>query len=266
MVIKKMNDVNLLISNGVNVEKSLELLGNMETYNETLVDFLNAIFEKMTKIKLYKDSLNMPDYAILVHSLKSDARYLGFDKLANISYQHELESKANNSSYVNNNFKELANEAGRVVILVQEYLGKKPVSKQDTNVNPVEIIDNALLVVDDSDLMQNFIEKLFRDKFQVIMAKDGKEAIDLVKGNNNDKIQGMLLDLNMPNVNGFEVLEYFRNNNLFNIIPVSIITGSDSKEIITKAFNYPIVDMITKPFTESSVKTIVEKTVANKNN
>lgn len=259
-----MNDVNLLIRNGVNVNKSLEILETMEMYNETLVDFLNAIFEKMTKIKLYKDSQNMPDYAILVHSLKSDARYLGFDKLANIAYQHELESKANNIIYVNNNFMELANEAGRVAILVEEYLGKRPVASSSDSKN-VEIISNAILIVDDSDLMQNFIKKIFVDKYQVITAKDGKEAIDIISGNNNDKILCMLLDLNMPKVNGFEVLDYFKEKNLFNIVLVSIITGADSKDIITRAFSYPIVDMLTKPFAEPSVQTIVEKTIAKKN-
>jgi putative two-component system response regulator len=65
----------------------------------------------------------------------------------------------------------------------------------------------------------------------------------------------------MPNIDGFAVLEYFKENNLFNKIPVAIITGDDSKEAIEKAFKYPIVDMLNKPFNEKDVKIIVEKTV-----
>lgn len=258
-----MKDVNLLINNGVNVEKSLELLGNMETYNETLVDFLNAVFDKMTKIKLYKDSHNMPDYAILVHSLKSDARYLGFDKLADIAYQHELESKAHNQEFVNNNFNELVTEAARIVNLVREYLGQIPTKAKEEKPE-LTITRDALLVVDDSSLMQNFIEKIFSEKYQVIIAVDGKEALDIIKENKSEMIVGMLLDLNMPNINGFEVLDYLKANNLFEVIPVSIITGADSRETITKAFSYPIIDMLSKPFTELSVKTIVEKTINHK--
>ena len=49
-----MKDVNLLISNGVNIEKSLELFGDMETYNDTLHDFLNEVEGKLAKIKAYK--------------------------------------------------------------------------------------------------------------------------------------------------------------------------------------------------------------------
>ena len=68
----------------------------------------------------------------------------------------------------------------------------------------------------------------------------------------------------MPNVNGFTVLDYFKSNNLFDKIPVSIITGINDKETIEKAFMYPIVDMLQKPFNESSVKNVVEKTIARK--
>ena len=71
----------------------------------------------------------------------------------------------------------------------------------------------------------------------------------------------MFLDLNMPNVDGFQVLDYFKEKNLFNKIPVSIITGDDSKEAIDRAFTYPIIDMLNKPFNEMNVKVIVEKTI-----
>ena len=51
-----MKDVSLLTSNGVNVEKSLELFGDMETYNDTLHDFLNEVEGKLAKIKTYKET------------------------------------------------------------------------------------------------------------------------------------------------------------------------------------------------------------------
>ena len=66
----------------------------------------------------------------------------------------------------------------------------------------------------------------------------------------------------MPNVNGFEVLNYLKANDLFVKYPVSIITGADDKDTITKAFNYQIVDMLQKPFNERDVKRIVERTIS----
>jgi CheY-like chemotaxis protein len=257
-----MKDVNLLISNGVDINSSLELFGDMETYNETLEDFLASAEEKLQQIQTYKETSDMPNYAILVHSLKSDSKYLGFTKLAELSYQHEMESKANNFNYVYDNYNELMTEANRIVNLVKQYLGKEyeKVTNEPAK-QPIKIKDKAILVVDDSTLVRNLIQKVFNDQFEVILASDGKEALDFIETNNIDNVLGVLLDLNMPNVNGFEVLEYFKNNNLFTKIPVAIVTGDDSKETVNKAFAYPIVDVLNKPFNERDIKRIVTNIV-----
>ena len=211
-----MKDVNLLISNGVDINSSLELFGDMETYNETLEDFLASAEEKLQQIQTYKETSDMPNYAILVHSLKSDSKYLGFTKLAELSYQHEMESKANNFNYVYDNYNELMTEANRIVNLVKQYLGKEyeKVTNEPAK-QPIKIKDKAILVVDDSTLVRNLIQKVFNDEFEVILASDGKEALDFIETNNTDNVLGVLLDLNMPNVDGFEVLEYFKNTSCY---------------------------------------------------
>ena len=119
----------------------------------------------------------------------------------------------------------------------------------------------SLIFVYDSAVIKNFISKIFNNQFEVLVANDGTEALQLIANNQGIKIVGMLLDLNMPNFNGFQVLEYFRNNNLFDLIPVSIITGVGDDELVAKAFNYPIVDVLRKPFNERDIKEVVEKTV-----
>lgn len=250
-----MKDVNTLTSNGVNVEGSLELFGDMETYDETLIDFLETIDEKLSNIKKYKEVADMPNYAILVHSLKSDSRYLGFTKLAELSYQHELESKANNMLFVYNNYEELMNEANRILKVVQTYLGKETASATPEPI-ATEKRDKTVLVVDDSNMIRNLIIKMFANEFEILEANDGQEALEIIQ-NTNQKLYGMLLDLNMPNVNGFAVLEYFQQNKLFTQIPVAIITGDDSRETVQKAFTYPIVDVLAKPFNERDVKRVV---------
>lgn len=257
-----MKDVNLLIENGTNVKKALELFGDMETYDETLSTFLSEVPDKLQKIKNYKEVGDMANYAILVHSLKSDARYFGFEKLAEVAYEHELKSKANDMYYVTEHYDELMTEANRVVNLVKKYMGVGTVS-EDSYKKPISH-DKAILVVDDSNLIRNFILKIFKDDFEVIVANDGKEALDILNDNEkNGNIKAMLLDLNMPNVNGFEVLDYFKRNDLFKKYPTSIITGVDDKESIEKAYKYPIIDILLKPFNERDVKKILEKTLNN---
>ena len=255
-----MKDVNILIEAGVDVKKSLELFGDMETYNETLETFLQEVEPKLKKLQEYKEIGDMANYAIQVHSLKSDARYFGFTTLADLAYKHEMESKANNMYFVTSNFEDLMQEANKIVNLVKKYMGRE-YKEEEIKVETKEK-DKAILVVDDSNIIRSFIDKIFKNDFDVIIASDGKEALDIL--NNPDeraRIKAILLDLNMPNVNGFEVLDYFQEKDMFKKFPVSIITGVDDKESIAKAFKYPIVDMLTKPFNERDVKAILEKTL-----
>ena len=117
-------DTTILINNVIDINKGLELLGDMDMYNETLGDFLDESETRIPNIVAYYNAGDMPNYAILVHAMKSDSKYLGFDKLAELSYNHEMASKEGNTAYVSQNFNELLEEANRIVRLVKEYLGR----------------------------------------------------------------------------------------------------------------------------------------------
>lgn len=117
-----MRDVSILTDNGVNIESALELLGDLEFYDETIEGFIEEQKERLPKIKEYLDNLDMENYAILVHAMKSDSKYLGFTKLAELSYEHEIASKANNVDEVKKNYNELIEEANRINKIALKYL------------------------------------------------------------------------------------------------------------------------------------------------
>lgn len=255
-----MKDINFLRSNNVNVDQSLQILGDVDTYNEVIKEFYNGVDEKLKLIETYKNNNDLANYAIYAHSLKSDARYLGFANLASISYNHEMESKAGNISYVNDHYNELIEEANNVIKVVKAYLED---DNSSTDKEHSSDDKKQVLVADDSTIIRNLIEKMVGEDYKVISAVDGKEAIDKIE-ENKDNLIGMLLDLNMPNVDGFKVLEYLKNNNLLLKVPVAIITGDDSKETIYKAFDYQIVDVLPKPFNERDVKRVISAMIMHK--
>ena len=121
-------------------------------------------------------------------------------------------------------------------------------------------MEKAIIVADDSMIIRNIVEKALSDEYVVLKASNGKEAIKHITDKKYD-IVGMLLDLNMPESDGFMVLNYFKNNNLFKKYPISIISGDDTKETIEKAFTYDIVDMLNKPFSTENIKNIVNKMI-----
>ena len=292
-----MYDVNFLISNGVDVNKSLELFGDIDTYNETVGEFLVSAKEKIAKLQKYKDDKHMPNYAIYVHSLKSDAKYFGFTKLADLAYDQELKSKEGDMFYIYEHYQELIDEVERTINIVKKYISPEsevtsneqvptsttpapaaapaPVTPApaaplptSSNIEPAEVYSQkTILVVDDSNIIRNFVKRIFSEKYNIGMAKDGEEALNIIKANaSNENIVAILLDLNMPKVDGFAVLTYMNEHQLFSSMPVSIISGDSSKDTINKAFTYPIIDMLGKPFTEADVKRVIEKTMYFKEN
>ena len=111
-----------LLKNGIDYNKGVELLGDLDTYKDTLSDWYKECHQKFEDMKLSKLKHDMPNYAIAVHALKSDSKYFGFDKLASMSYEHEMKSKANDQEYVDSNFSDLEREFIRTTIIVEKYL------------------------------------------------------------------------------------------------------------------------------------------------
>lgn len=124
------------------------------------------------------------------------------------------------------------------------------------------VLRNKIIIADDSPVITNFFSKIFRNEFEVIVAHNGKEVIDIVNQYMNDSLVGLFLDLQMPVMNGFEVLDYFKEHDLFKVVPVSIISGEDTEEGIKRAMSYQgVIDMIQKPFDATLIRAIVDKTV-----
>ena len=402
-----MKDVNILTNNGVNLQQSLELFGDMEMYDETLNDFLSMIDNKLASLENRKQLGDMANYAIEVHALKSDARYLGFTALADMSYESELKSKAGDIMFVQENHPKIIAEAKRMTAVAKQYLGMDPnqvvqnpnivsspaqsgapvmqmpapgvqmvvdangqyvqqVMQQPMMQNPQmvqqpmmqpqmpaqpvtmpdgqvvmqpqpvvapngqvvvpqmvqqpaaaptsnDIMDQAImnqgpngetvqffpadkeqgngtvqffptndgegkpqtpvygngqkegiiLIVDDSLLIVNFVKRIFEKRYDVMVATDGAAAIEIVdKDEIRKDIKACLLDLNMPNVNGFDVLEHFKQKGYFVRLPVAIESAAEDAESIERASSYPVVDILSKPFNERDIQRVIEKCLA----
>ena len=90
-------------------------------YNETLEEFMNNIEERMRKLEKYKEEEKMEEYAIEVHALKSDSKYLGFKELAEIAYNQEMKSRENDIKYIKEKYSILKEEVDRIIKIIKEY-------------------------------------------------------------------------------------------------------------------------------------------------
>lgn len=131
--------------------------------------------------------------------------------------------------------------------------------------NVVSMINDSakkILIVDDSSIVRNYLQKIFSEKYQIDLAVDGQDAINQLNSfDNSEGLSLIILDLMMPNIDGFGVLEYLSGRNIKT--PVMIISGDNTKETINRAFQYNVVDIIEKPFDSKTIQEKVDRIVSS---
>ena len=114
-----------------------------------------------------------------------------------------------------------------------------------------------ILIVDDEKNIRIALKQCFKgENYKVEMANDGEEAIEKLR---NDKYDLILMDYQMPNKNGLEVLEDIRKNNIET--RVIIMTAYGTVDIAVDSMKLGAVDFISKPFTIAKVKDVVRESL-----
>ena len=116
-----------------------------------------------------------------------------------------------------------------------------------------------ILIVDDSKLNRDILKEILGDAYNYLEAENGKQAIQMI--GENIGIDLMLLDINMPQMNGFEVLEIMKRSQCIAETPVIMISSEDAVDTIRKAYELGITDYITRPFDSVIVKKRVQNTL-----
>lgn len=109
-----------------------------------------------------------------------------------------------------------------------------------------------ILIVDDEEVNRAVLSEMFRGEYEILEASDGQKAIDQIE--NNEDIILILLDVIMPVMDGFKVLDYMKENDLIEKIPVILITSESISNSEGKAYSYGVADVMHKPFYPRIVK------------
>ena len=108
-----------------------------------------------------------------------------------------------------------------------------------------------LLIVDDTEIDRILLKSILCKEFEILEANSGNAAFEYIT-TKDGQIDGMLLDISMPNIDGFDVLKFMADKGLNNI-PVFLVTAEPTKENVEKAIQYNISDFIGKPFDREDV-------------
>ena len=116
-----------------------------------------------------------------------------------------------------------------------------------------------ILIADDAKFNRDILKEFLGETYDYLEAENGNQVIQMI--GENIGIDLMLLDINMPQMNGFEVLEIMKRSQYIDEIPVIMISAEESVDVMRKAYEMGITDYITRPFDSVIVKKRVQNTL-----
>lgn len=120
---------------------------------------------------------------------------------------------------------------------------------------------NVVLIVDDVEFNRELLTEILENDYEIMTAGTGREALQILE-KDHDKIALMILDLVMPEMDGFQVLEEVKTKPWSGQLAVIIISSEDTVKIEKKCFDMGVVDFIRRPFEDKLVKRRVHNVVS----
>jgi DNA-binding response OmpR family regulator len=115
----------------------------------------------------------------------------------------------------------------------------------------------AILVVDDSPVVVEAVrEALLGDGYMVFSAGDGIEALDVIK---REKIDLILLDIDMPRMNGYQLCKLLKKDSNFKNVPIAMLTAKSAETDRIWGLKAGSDEYLTKPFNYAKVKEIIKR-------
>ena len=145
----------------------------------------------------------------------------------------------------------------------QKMISDKVVSLSDFRTMKQDVASPAILVVDDEEIMRNAIKRILEsNEYRVVVAEDG---IALSKAIDENKFSLIVLDVNLPWVDGYELCRLLKANVSLKTIPIVLISARKTQEDIQKGFEAGCNDFVTKPFEVDHILATIEKQLLKAN-
>ncbi|MGN0495260.1 MAG: response regulator [Lachnospiraceae bacterium] len=216
-------------------------------YKEMLTTYVDN--NKVAELEDCFKEEDLENYRIQVHALKSTSMSIGAVTLSEAAKALEMAAKEERVGYIEEHHAEVV-EAYKSLLGELELVLTDSKSENALEEMPEDAMDEldekpCILVVDDSAINLRSAEHMLEDKFLVHSMTSGKLALEFLEKTLPDLI---LLDLHMPEMDGFEVMERIQADDRYKDIPVVFLTADDDRDTEIKGFQMGALDFIKKPF------------------
>ncbi len=120
---------------------------------------------------------------------------------------------------------------------------------------------NCILIIDDDFINREMLKNIFSSQYTFEEAANGREGLEQIECH-KDKLCAIILDVQMPEMTGIELLEIISHRGVTEQLPVFLITAHDDDRLVKQAYGYGVMDVISKPITpvviQRRVKTVIE--------
>ena len=214
-------------------------------YKEMLKSYLEH--SKYDSLLACYEQEDWDNYRIQVHALKSTSLSIGATTMSEQAKALEMAAKENRLEYIHEHHADVMKGYQKLLKAIRNALEEQPVTKTEAEAVSEEVSDRArILVVDDDTTNLIVAKKILDEMFAVDTARSGKEVLEfLERGVLPDMI---LLDLHMPDMDGFEVLKRLKEDERWKEIPVIFLTADNDRDAEVRGFREGALDFIIKPF------------------
>lgn len=118
----------------------------------------------------------------------------------------------------------------------------------------------AILIAEDEEINRTILREILKDKYRILEAENGHQAVFCLEAE-KDAIALILLDIHMPKLDGFGVMDYLNESELNEKIPVIVTTSDESADVLIQAKKNKAVDIVYKPFRAGDIRKTVDNLV-----
>ncbi|MDY6855396.1 MAG: response regulator [Thermodesulfobacteriota bacterium] len=225
-------------------DKLIDMTGDTSFVLGLIDNFIASTPQMLVSMQQAFEKGNAADLRIVAHTLKSSSADFGAMCLSELFKDLEFKSKTG----IPEDFASLIGQIKLEYEHVEEALKSIHIEKRYSGIEEDQINDyrGHILVVDDYPINRKRLSHLLKQQgHTVIVAENGREAIEII---NNQSLDIMLLDIIMPEMDGYQVLKYLKHNNMLQGLPVIVISALDEMDSVIQCIAMGAEDYLPKLF------------------
>lgn len=214
-----------------------------EFYREMLNSYIHS--GKYEEISGYYDREDWEGYRVAMHALRSSSVSIGALDLSSEAKRLEQAARSGNIPYIREHHADMMKKYSDLLESIRKAMDDVA-AEEAKALDYTEMLKNSsILVVDDDAINLRMAEWMLGSRFRVSLVMSAAEALSFLEKEIPDLI---LLDLHMPEMNGFELFEILKADERFCEIPVIFLTADDERDVEVQGLQMGALDFIAKPF------------------